>query len=84
MISLARCCRFAAFTLVLMWISSSCGGGSGNGMPAPSRLSYPSPAAFTINVAISALNPTVRRRDGDHWWHTDRGDGGVHGGALTR
>jgi hypothetical protein len=63
MISLARYWRFTAVTLLLMWISS-CGGGSGGGspgnnMPAPSGLSYPSPPAFTIKVAISALNPTV-------------------------
>jgi hypothetical protein len=61
MISLSRYCRFLAATLMLMAISS-CGGGSGNGtpsMPAPSGLSFPSPPAFTIKVAISALNPTV-------------------------
>jgi hypothetical protein len=28
-------------------------------MPAPSGLSYPSPPAFTANLAIAALNPTV-------------------------
>jgi hypothetical protein len=59
MILLARYCQFAAVASMLMWISS-CGGGSGNDdMPAPSGLSYPSPPAFTINVAIGALSPTV-------------------------
>ena len=58
MFSITRFGRLAAVTSLLMWISS-CSGGSGNTTPAPSGLSYPSPPAFTANVAITALGPTV-------------------------
>jgi hypothetical protein len=43
----------------------SCGGGGGGGgnnpppVPAPSALTYPVPPAFTVNVPIAALTPTV-------------------------
>ncbi len=37
----------------------ACGGGGGSMMPAPSGLTYPSPAVFTIKQAISPLLPTV-------------------------
>ena len=58
MSSIARVRWLAVVTPLVIWLSS-CGGGSGNTMPAPSGLSYPSPPAFTANLAIAALNPTV-------------------------
>jgi hypothetical protein len=63
MFSITRFGRLAAATSLLIWVSS-CGGGSGSTMPAPtmpapSALSYSSPPAFTASVAITALNPTV-------------------------
>jgi hypothetical protein len=58
MFSITRIGRLAAVTSLLIWISS-CGGGSGDTVPAPSGLSYASPPAFTTNIAITALNPTV-------------------------
>jgi Putative Ig domain len=58
MFSITRLGRLAAVSSLLIWISA-CGGSSGSAMPAPSGLSYSSPTAFTANVAITALSPTV-------------------------
>lgn len=43
---------------LLVVLLAACGGGS-SGPPAPSGLSYSTPPAYTINVAITALTPTV-------------------------
>jgi hypothetical protein len=51
---------FAAAIASLGLALTSCGGGgSSGGMGAPSGLSYAAPPAFTVNVAITALSPTV-------------------------
>ena len=58
MFSITRFGTRIGATSLLIWISS-CGGGSGDGMPAPSAFSYPAAPAFTVNLAIAPLAPTV-------------------------
>lgn len=49
----------AAIAVLGLALSSCGGGGSSGGMGAPSGLSYAAPPAFTVNVPITALSPTV-------------------------
>lgn len=45
--------------IVVAAVLTACGGGGGGGTPAPSGLSYSTPPAYTVQVAITALTPTV-------------------------